>query len=67
MTDLASSHFGTHLFDHFGCGTDENQTGLTDPSSKLGVLGKEAVAGMNRFGACALGGCQEGLDASVFG
>jgi hypothetical protein len=44
---------------------DERETGVLDRAGKLGPLGKEPVAGMDRLGTGSRGGVEDRVDAQV--
>ena len=48
--ELLRADLGAHLVDRLGAGTDPGQPRLDDPACEVGVLGQEAVAGVNRVG-----------------
>ena len=57
--------FAAHGADGGGRRADEDQAGGGAGFGEFGVLGEEAVAGMDRFGAGQAGGFEDGVDAQV--
>src|SRR5579875_2570211 len=55
----------SHRADGGGWWADEDNTGFGAGVSKLGVLGEEAVAGVDRLGAAGLGGGDDRGDVEV--
>ena len=63
--DLASPRLRTHRFDRLRRRADEDDSGLGTGTSEIGVLSKEAVAGVDRFGTGLLGGVDDLEDVQV--
>ena len=57
--------FQTHGADRSGRGADESQARRLDRVDEIGIFGEEAVARMNRLGACLLGGGYDGILAQI--
>ena len=53
-------HLVAHQANRLGARADENETGSLDPLGKIGVLGQEAIARVNRLGVGHLGGRNDG-------
>jgi len=45
--------------------TDEDAPGLPAKQREVGLLGKEAIAGMDRLGAAGAGGVEDAVDAEI--
>ena len=54
-----------HLLDHAPGGPDEDDARLLARLGEAPVLGEEAVAGMDRPGACAASGLEHALDVEI--
>ena len=56
---------GAHRLDRLGRRADPGEPGRLDGAGEVGVLGQEAVAGVDRVGASAPGGVEDQVDAQV--
>ena len=54
-----------HRLDGFDVGTDKHDTGLIERAGEGGILGEEAIAGMNRLGAGRLRGGDDLADVEI--
>ena len=63
--DLARPRLRAHRLDRLRRRADEDDAGLGAGAGEVGVLGEEAVAGMDRLGAGLLGGLDDLLDVQV--
>jgi hypothetical protein len=64
---LAGADLVPHDAHALGGGSDEGDAALLADLCKVGVLGEEAVAWMNRLGVGQLGGRDDGIDIEVAG
>ena len=62
---LARRHLVAHQADRLRARTDEDEAGIGHRFGKAGILGQEAVAGVHRIGAAALGGIEDGGDVEI--
>src|SRR6185312_299950 len=65
LHDLARPRLRAHLFDRLGRRADPGDAGLSAGAGEVGVLGEEAVAGVDCLGAGILGGRDDLLDVEV--
>ena len=63
--DLARPRLGAHRFDRLRRRADEDESRLGAGAGEVGVLGEEAVAGMDRLGVRLLRGGDDLLDVEV--
>ena len=63
--DLARPRLRAHRFDRLRRRADEDDARLVAGAGEVGVLGEEAVAGVDRLGARLLGGLDDLLDVQV--
>ena len=62
---LLCAHLVAHEANRFGTRSDERETAFLDPFGKIGILGKEAVTGVDRLGVGHFGGADDGRHVEV--
>ena len=63
--DVAGGHLVTEIADGLRAGSDPDQSGVDDGLGEVGVLGEEAVAGVNRVGARLLRGVEDLAEVQI--